>query len=71
MGMGRGDTSDFVRVTPEAVARQVAAAGTLDSTSRVIVDTDPLQQFRDVKAVTAGELSDEADTAVSQTGDQP
>ena len=30
------------------------------ATSRVIVETDPLQQFRDVKAVTAGELSDAA-----------
>ena len=65
MGMGRGDTSDFVGVAPEAVARQLAAAGTLDATSRVIVETDPLQQFRDVKAVTAGELSDEADTATA------
>jgi len=62
MGMGRGESSDFVAVSPEAVARQLAAAGTLDATSRVIVDTDPLQQFRDVKAVTAGKLSDEAAT---------
>ena len=69
MGMGRGDTSDFVGVAPEAVARQLAAAGTLDATSRVIVETDPLQQFRDVKAVTAGELSDEADTATADPAD--
>jgi len=60
IGMVSGDSSDFVRVTPEAVALQLAAAGTLDATSRVIVETDPLQQFRDVKAVTAGELSDDA-----------
>ncbi len=65
LGMGRGDSSDFVRVTPEAVAVQLAAAGTLDATSRVIVDTDPLQQFRDVKAVTAGELSDETKAATT------
>ena len=63
IGMVRGDSSDFVRVTPEAVALQLAAAGTLDPTSRVIVETDPLQQFRDVKAVTAGELSDAAKAA--------
>ena len=69
MGMGRGDTSDFVGVAPEAVARQLAAAGTLDATSRVIVETDPLQQFRDVKAVTAGELSDESDTATADPAD--
>ena len=30
MGMERGDTGDFVRVTPEAVARQIAAAGSID-----------------------------------------
>jgi len=57
LGMGRGDSSDFVRVTPEAVAVQLAAAGTVDATSRIIVDTDPLQQFRDVKAVSARELA--------------
>ncbi len=65
LGMVRGDSSDFIRVTPEAVARQLAAAGTLDDTSRVIVDTDPLRQFRDVKAVTAGELTDETDTSAT------
>jgi hypothetical protein len=56
MGMGRGDTGEFVSVTPEAVARQVAAAGAIDGgTSQVIIDTDPLQQFREVKAVTDGQ----------------
>ena len=56
MGMERGDTGDFVRVTPEAVARQLAAAGAIDGgTSQVIIDTDPLEQFRDVKAVTDGQ----------------
>jgi hypothetical protein len=56
MGMERGDTGEFVRVTPEALARQIAAAGSVDGgTSQVIVDTDPLQQFREVKAVTEGQ----------------
>ena len=56
MGMERGDTGEFVRVAPEAVARQIAAAGAVDGgTSQVIVDTDPLQQFREVKAVTDGQ----------------
>lgn len=56
MGMERGDTGDFVRVTPEAVARQIAAAGSIDGgTSQVVIETDPLQQFRDVKAVTDGQ----------------
>ncbi len=54
--MERGDTGEFVRITPEAVARQIAAAGAIDGgTSQVIIDTDPLQQFRDVKAVTDGQ----------------
>ncbi len=70
MGMVRGDSSDFVRVTPEAVARQLAAAGSLaDATSRVIIDTDPLQQFRDVKAVTAGEPTD--DTGAEPAPESP
>jgi hypothetical protein len=56
MGMERGDTGEFVSVTPEALARQVAAAGAIGGgTSQVIIDTDPLQQFRDVKAVTNGQ----------------
>jgi hypothetical protein len=61
MGMERGDTGEFVRVTPEAVARQIAAAGSIDDgTVRVIVETDPLQQFRDVKAVTANAVTADA-----------
>jgi hypothetical protein len=56
LGMERGDTGEFVRVTPEALARQIAAAGSVDGgTSRVVIDTDPLQQFREVKAVTEGQ----------------
>ena len=56
IGMERGDTGEFVSATPEAVARQLAAAGAIDNgISQVIVDTDPLQQFRDVKAVTEGQ----------------
>jgi len=52
LGMERGDTGDFVRITPEALARQLAAAGAIDGgTSKVNIDTDPLEQFRDLKAV--------------------
>jgi hypothetical protein len=55
MGMQRGDVSDFVQVTPEQLARQLAATGAIDDRAvRIIIDTDPLDQFRDVKAVTAG-----------------
>jgi hypothetical protein len=61
MGMERGDTGEFIRVTPEAVARQIVAAGSIDDgTVRVIVETDPLQQFRDVKAVTANAVTADA-----------
>jgi hypothetical protein len=39
-----------------ALARQLAAAGaTEDDTSRVIVETGPLDQFRDVKSVSVGQ----------------
>ncbi len=56
MGMERGDTGEFVRVTPESLARQIAAAGSVDGgNSQVIIDSDPLEQFRDVKAVTEGQ----------------
>ncbi len=56
LGMERGDTGDFVRIAPEALARQLAAAGAIDGgTSRVIIETDPLEQFRDLKAVTDGQ----------------
>ncbi len=56
LGMVRGETSRFIDVDPDALARQLAAAGATDEdASRVILETDPLDQFRDVKAVSAGQ----------------
>ena len=54
MGMSRGGTGTFVEVSPEQLARQLAAAGKLDDdTVRIIEHDEPLDQFRGVKSVTA------------------
>ena len=54
--MVRGDASTFVELDSWATARQLAAAGVIDDASRqVIINTDPLQQFSDVKRVSAGQ----------------
>jgi len=56
LGMVPGDTGDFVELDPWQVARQLAAAGVVDDTKRnVVIDTDPLEQFSDVKRVSAGQ----------------
>jgi len=53
LGMRRGRANTFVTVTPEAVARQLAAAGPIgDNPVRIVIHTDPLDQFRAVKSVT-------------------
>jgi hypothetical protein len=53
LGMRRGRATTFVSVTPEAVARQLAAAGPIgDNAVRIVIRTDPLDQFRAVKSVT-------------------
>ncbi|HSL73021.1 MAG TPA: hypothetical protein VK853_01050 [Ilumatobacteraceae bacterium] len=53
LGMQRGDATEFVAVDPMALARQIAAAGVTDDRAVLItIDTDPLDQFRAVKAVT-------------------
>ena len=55
LGLVPGETSRFVSVDPWTVALQLAASGPIDEgTVRIIVDSDPLDQFRDVKAVSAG-----------------
>lgn len=55
LGMVASDSVRFVEIDPMALARQLAAAGvTDDDTTRVIVETGPLDQFRDVKAVSEG-----------------
>jgi hypothetical protein len=56
LGMVRGDAGTFVELDSWAIARQLAAAGVIDNASRqVIIDTDPLEQFSDVKRVSAGQ----------------
>jgi hypothetical protein len=53
LGMSRGRATTFVAVTPDAVARQLAAAGPIgDNAVRIVIHTDPLDQFRAVKSVT-------------------
>jgi hypothetical protein len=53
LGMRRGRATTFVSVTPDAVARQLAAAGPIgDNAVRIVIHTDPLDQFRAVKSVT-------------------
>jgi hypothetical protein len=53
LGMRRGRASTFVAVTSDAVARQLAAAGPIgDDAVRIVIHTDPLEQFRAVKSVT-------------------
>lgn len=55
LNMIRGTTGTFLRVTPERLAIQLAAAGAVDGTAAEIADEDdPLDQFRDVKAVSEG-----------------
>ncbi|WP_040494372.1 hypothetical protein [Ilumatobacter nonamiensis] len=56
LGMVPSDSVRFIEIDPMALARQLAAAGVTDGdTTRVIVDTGPLEQFRDVKAVSEGQ----------------
>jgi hypothetical protein len=56
LGMVRGATSRFIGIEPMALAMQLAAAGaTDDDTTRVIIESGPLDQFRDVKSVSAGQ----------------
>lgn len=56
LGMVRGTTNDFTQIDVAALARQIAASGVIDDGAIRIIDSDdPLQQFRDVKAVSAGQ----------------
>jgi hypothetical protein len=53
LGMDRGDVSEFISVSPELLAQQIAAAGAIDDpVVQITIDTDPLDQFRSVKHVT-------------------
>ncbi len=52
LGMSRGSVTTFVAVTPDALARQLAAAGPLAGDAiQIVVKPDPLDQFRAVKSV--------------------
>jgi hypothetical protein len=56
LGMMPGETSRFIAVDPMQLAMQLAASGvTDDNTSSVIIETGPLDQFRDVKSVSVGQ----------------
>ncbi|MFK8023634.1 MAG: hypothetical protein AB8G26_06695 [Ilumatobacter sp.] len=56
LDMVRGETSRFIEVDAGALARQLAAAGvTDDDARRIIGESGPLDQFRDVKEVSAGQ----------------
>lgn len=58
LGMVPGDSTDFVEIDSWALARQIAAAGPVDDTVsdvRIVIQPEPLDQFRDVKAVSAGQ----------------
>jgi hypothetical protein len=52
LGLVPADNSRFVEVDSAQLARQLAAAGPVqEGVGQVIVHSDPLGQFRDVKAV--------------------
>jgi hypothetical protein len=56
LNMINGRTEGFMHVTPDELARQIAAAGmTNGHTVDIINRNDPLEQFRDVKAVSEGQ----------------
>ncbi len=53
LGMQRGDATEFIDVSPQLLAAQIAAAGVIsDRAVQITIDTDPLDQFRAVKSVT-------------------
>jgi hypothetical protein len=53
LGMRRGDATEFVDVSPQLLAAQIASAGVIDDRAvQITIDTDPLDQFRAVKSVT-------------------
>jgi hypothetical protein len=55
LGMRRGESTEFLEVSPEALARQIAAAGAVDDVALITTDSDPLDQYRSVKAVTGAQ----------------
>jgi hypothetical protein len=56
MGMRRGSNGEYIEVSAQQMARQLAAAGSIDETAvQIIINSEPLDQFRDVKSVTAAQ----------------
>ncbi|MBG7604402.1 MAG: hypothetical protein IZT58_07180 [Actinobacteria bacterium] len=56
IGMRRGSNGEFVEVSAQQLARQLAAAGVVNvGAVQIIVSSEPLEQFRDVKSVTDGQ----------------
>ncbi|MFK7918308.1 MAG: hypothetical protein AB8G14_09550 [Ilumatobacter sp.] len=56
LGMIPGVANRFISVDPGALAAQLAAGGATDGLATSVVDdVDPLDQFRDVKSVSAGQ----------------
>ena len=56
LNMIRGKTGTFLRVTPQQFAMQIAAAGAIEGgAADIVASVDPLDQFRDVKAVSEGQ----------------
>ena len=54
--MVRGASSKFLRITPQQLAVQLAAAGSIEEDAvEIIVEFEPLEQFRDVKSVSEGQ----------------
>lgn len=57
LGMVPGETSRFIEVDPMKLAMQLAAGGATDGQGSKVIDAaDPLDQFSDVKSVSAGQL---------------
>lgn len=55
LGMSLAPQSEYLEVDGWAFARQLAAAGPVgDGVGQIIVEDDPLDQFRDVKSVAGG-----------------
>lgn len=57
LGMGVAPQTEFLTVDPMRMAQIIAAAGTVDEATGVVVTSDPLDQIRRVKAATSGETA--------------
>jgi cell division protein FtsL len=55
LGMVVAPSGDFVTVDGRTLAEVIAAAGTVDDLTKAVDRTDPLDQFRRVKAATQGD----------------